>query len=412
MEVYEVGGAVRDALLGLPVTDRDWVVVGSNADELLAAGYRPVGKDFPVFLHPQTGEQYALARTESKVAPGYAGFEFNTSPDITLEQDLERRDLTINAIARDENGQLIDPCGGRRDIAARLLRHVGDAFREDPVRLLRVARFLARFEPMGFAVAPETLALMRDMVASGEVDALRPERVWQETEKALAEARPDLYFALLRDCGALARVFPEIDALFGVPQPPRWHPEIDTGVHTLMALRVAASLSDQPGVRFAVLVHDLGKGTTPADVLPQHNGHEERSADIIRALEERLPVPRAFMTLALRVARYHGQAHKAHELKPATIYKLITAVDGLRQPEQFEQFLLACEADARGRTGLEDSPYPQARTLRNALRAAQAVPAADVAFKTGLTGPALGARLREARIAAIRSAMPGSATSR
>jgi tRNA nucleotidyltransferase (CCA-adding enzyme) len=411
MEVYEVGGAVRDALLGLPVTDRDWVVVGATAEELLAAGYRPVGKDFPVFLHPHTAEQYALARTESKVAPGYAGFEFNTAPDITLEQDLQRRDLTINAMARDEHGELIDPCGGRRDIENRLLRHVGNAFREDPVRLLRVARFLARFEPLGFTVAPETLALIRDMVTSGEVDALRPERVWQETEKALSEPRPDLYFQLLRECGALARVFPEIDALFGVPQPRRWHPEIDTGVHTLMALRMAARLSDVPAIRFAVLVHDLGKAATPAETLPQHNGHEEHSARIIIAMEERLPVPRAFMTLALRVARFHGLAHKAQELKPSTIYKLIMAVDGLRQPGQFEHFLIACEADARGRTGLEDDDYPQARSLRDALRAAQAVPASDVARKTGLSGPALGAKLREARIAAIRAAMSGRGSS-
>ncbi len=404
MNVYEVGGAVRDALLGLPVKDRDWVVVGASGDELLAAGYLPVGKDFPVFLHPDTHEQYALARTESKVAPGYAGFSFNTSPDITLEQDLARRDLTINAMARDADGNVIDPYGGRDDLEQRTLRHIGDAFREDPVRVLRVARFLARFSSLGFGIAPQTLALMRDMVDSGEVDALRPERVWQETGTALAEPRPDLYFQALRDCGALARVFPEIDALFGVPQPPRWHPEIDTGVHTLMALRRAAELSDSTSVRFATLVHDLGKATTPPEALPQHTGHEERSVDLLRQLEMRLPIPRALMTLALRVARHHGLAHSAQALKPATLYKLITAVDGLRQPEQFEQFLLACEADARGRTGLEQQPYPQADLLRNALRAAQSVPAADVARKTGLEGPQLGRKLREARIAAIRTA--------
>jgi tRNA nucleotidyltransferase (CCA-adding enzyme) len=408
MKVYEVGGAVRDALLELTVRERDWVVVGASADDLLALGYRPVGKDFPVFLHPASGEQYALARTESKVAPGYAGFTFDTSRNVTLEQDLARRDLTINAMARDQDGRLIDPHGGRDDLARRLLRHVSDAFREDPVRVLRVARFLARYSELGFRIAPETMALMRSMVASGEVDALRPERVWQETEKALAEPRPDLYFEALREAAALARVFPEIDALFGVPQPPRWHPEIDTGVHTLLALRVAARLSSDPAVRFAVLAHDLGKAATPKEILPRHRGHEERSVQILDALAARLPVPRAFHQLAAQVARYHGLVHRAMELRPATIYELLHAVDALRRPERFDPFLIACEADARGRTGLEDDPYPQAERLQRALKAALAVRADAVRGSTALEGPALGAALREARIAAIRAALARS----
>jgi tRNA nucleotidyltransferase (CCA-adding enzyme) len=303
MKVYEVGGAVRDALLGLPVKERDWVVVGASAEELEALGYRRVGKDFPVFLHPRTNDQYALARTERKIGPGYTGFAFDTSAGVTLEQDLARRDLTINAIARDESGELIDPWGGRDDLANRVLRHVSDAFREDPLRVLRVARFAARFSELGFTVAADTQALMAEIVASGEIDTLRPERVWQETVKALGENRPDVYFEVLRACGALRHVFPEIDALFGVPQPAQWHPEIDTGVHVLMALRCAARLSRSEVVRFAVLTHDLGKATTPKFELPSHHGHERRSEQLLAQFCARLPVPNRFRELAEHVAR-------------------------------------------------------------------------------------------------------------
>ena len=368
MRVYEVGGAVRDALLGLPVTEHDWVVVGASADELAARGFRRVGKDFPVFLHPDTGEEYALARTERKTAPGYTGFEFDAAPTVTLEQDLMRRDLTINAIARAEDGELVDPWSGRADLAARVLRHVSPAFSEDPLRVLRVARFAARFAPLGFVIAPETLELMREIVAAGEMEALRPERVWQETVKALATERPDVYVETLRTCNALARVFPEVDALFGVPQPERWHPEIDTGVHVLMALRMAAQLSRSETVRFAVLTHDLGKGTTPSAMLPSHHGHEQRSEELLDRLCARLPVPNRFRDLALLVARHHGTVHKAAELKPQTVLRLIMAADGLRQPERFDEFLLACEADARGRKGLEQRPYGQGERLRAALQ--------------------------------------------
>ncbi|HEX5046925.1 MAG TPA: multifunctional CCA addition/repair protein [Gammaproteobacteria bacterium] len=405
MKVYEVGGAVRDALLGLAVKERDWVVVGASAEDLEAEGYRRVGKDFPVFLHPRTGEQYALARTERKIGPGYTGFAFDTSTNVTLEQDLARRDLTINAIARDESGELIDPWGGRADLEGRLLRHVSDAFREDPLRVLRVARFAARFHELGFAVAADTLALMRDIVTSGEIDALRPERVWQETVKALGENRPDVYFEVLRACGALEHVFPEVDALFGVPQPAQWHPEIDTGVHVMMALRCAARLSRSEAVRFAVLTHDLGKAATPKLMLPAHHGHEQRSVELLAGFCGRLPVPNRFRELAQHVARQHGKVHRAGELKPSTVLELIMEVDGLRQPERFEELLLACEADARGRTGLEDRPYPQAELLRTALQAARAVDAARVREEKKVEGEALGRALRDARLAAVKAVL-------
>ena len=406
MKVYEVGGAVRDALLGLAVKERDWVVVGASAEELAAQGYRRVGKDFPVFLHPQTGEEYALARTERKVSRGYTGFTFDTAASVTLEQDLERRDLTINAIARAADGTLVDPCGGRRDLEARVLRHVSDAFSEDPLRVLRVARFAARFKDLGFTVAPETRQLMAAIVASGEIEALRPERVWQETVKGLREDRPEVYFEVLRDCGALARVFPEVDALFGIPQPERWHPEIDTGVHVMMALRVAARLSPSDTVRFAVLVHDLGKATTPKLMLPAHHGHEERSVQLLATLCERLPVPNRFRDLAKHVARHHGTVHRAAELKPQTVLKVIVDVDGLRQPDRFEEFLLACEADARGRKGLEERPYVQGERFRAALRAARGVDATRVRTERGLEGEALGKALNEERLAAVKAAWP------
>lgn len=408
MDIYEVGGAVRDALLGRRVRERDWLVVGATADQMLELGYRRVGKDFPVFLHPETSEEYALARTERKVAPGYTGFTFETSPDITVEQDLARRDLTINAMARAADGRIVDPWGGQRDLAARTLRHVSDAFREDPVRILRTARFAAQFAELDFTVADETKQLMRDMVDAGEADALRPERVWKETEKALKTPRPDVFVETLRECGALARIYPEVDALFGVPQPEKWHPEIDTGVHLLMALRLAARLSDDPTVRFAVLTHDLGKGTTPPEILPRHRGHEERSALLLEALCARLPVPRAYHDLAIHVARHHGLVHRVDELRPSTVLKLLSFVDAFRKPQRFEHFLLACEADARGRKGLEDEPYPQADRLRAALAAASGVDACALASE-GLEGRALGDALRERRIDAIRQAIAASA---
>jgi tRNA nucleotidyltransferase (CCA-adding enzyme) len=403
MEIYEVGGAVRDSLLGLPRREVDWVVVGGSVEEMLRLGYRPVGKDFPVFLHPQSGEQYALARTERKVAPGYHGFEFNAAPDVTLEQDLARRDLTINAMARGADGEIIDPYGGRADLAGRVLRHVSEAFREDPVRVLRAARFAARFAELGFTIAPETMALMRAMSHGGEIDALRPERVWQETDRALAEPRPDVYFRILRRGDALGHVFPELDALFGVPQPARWHPEIDTGEHTLLALRVAARISDHTAVRFAVMTHDLGKATSPKELLPKHRGHEERSVRAIEQLAARLPVPRRYRELALHVARYHGLVHRARELRPSTVYKLIEAVDAIRRPERFEDFLLACEADARGRAGLGDRPYPQAQRLRVALKAALGIDASRLTG--GLEGEAVGAAIRKGRLDAITRAL-------
>ena len=403
MKVFEVGGAVRDKLLQRPVRERDWVVVGASAEELLRRGYKPVGKDFPVFLHPETGEQYALARTERKVGPGYHGFDFDTSTGVTLEEDLVRRDLTINAMAFDSDGTLIDPHGGRKDLEDRLLRHVSDAFAEDPLRILRVARFAARFEELGFTVAPQTMELMRGMVASGEANELKPDRVWQETEKALAEHNPGVYFEVLRSCGALEVVFPEIEALFGVPQPARWHPEIDTGVHTLMALQLAARLSESVAVRFAVLTHDLGKAETPKEILPKHRGHEERSVKILGHFCSRLPVPKRYRELAVAVARHHGIVHRAHELRPSTVLRLMEAVDAVRRPERFEEFLLACEADARGRTGLEDRPYPQADALRAALTAARNVHGEDLQGAT--QGPELGERLRERRIEAIRHAL-------
>jgi tRNA nucleotidyltransferase (CCA-adding enzyme) len=405
MKVYEVGGAVRDALLGLPVEERDWVVVGGSADELAARGFRRVGKDFPVFLHPQTGEEYALARTERKTAPGYTGFAFDAASTVTLEDDLKRRDLTINAIARAEDGEIVDPYSGRADLAARVLRHVSPAFSEDPLRVLRVARFAARFAPQGFTVAPETLELMKAIVAAGEMEALRAERVWQETAKALATERPDVYIETLRACGALARIFPEVDALFGVPQPERWHPEIDTGVHTLMALKMAARLSHSATVRFAVLTHDLGKGTTPKEMLPRHHGHEHRSEALLEQLCRRLPVPNRFRDLARLVARHHGNVHQAMPLKPQTVMRLIADADGVRQPERFAEMLLACEADARGRKGLEDREYPQAERLRTALRAAKSVDAAQVKAERGLDGEALGKALHDERLHAVKRAL-------
>lgn len=393
---------MRDELLGLPVQDRDWVVVGATPDEMLAHGFRAVGKDFPVFLHPRSHEEYALARTERKTAPGYHGFHVHTAPDVTLEQDLGRRDLTINAMARAPDGQLIDPYGGRRDLEQRWLRHVSPAFAEDPVRILRLARFAARYHRLGFRVAPDTLALTRNMVAAGEVDALVPERVWTETERALMEPDPQRFFEVLRACGALARLFPELDRLYGIPQPARYHPEIDTGAHTMLALSQSAYLQAPASVRFAVLVHDLGKGGTPPAQWPSHRDHEQRGVPLVRALCQRLRVPNAYRDLALLVTEFHLHCHRAGELRPATLLKLLERCDAFRRPQRFDLFLLACECDARGRAGLEDQPYPQAGWLRQVYAAAAAVDARALALQ-GLAGPAMAAALRQARLAAIRT---------
>lgn len=403
MKIYEVGGAVRDALMGLPIQDRDWVVVGATKDDLLRLGYRPIGKDFPVFLHAKTREQYALARTEQKTGPGYHGFSFDTSKTVSLEEDLARRDLTVNAMARDESGHIIDPYGGQLDLERKVLRHVSDAFIEDPLRVLRVARFSARFAQLGFSVAPETTEMMKKIAETGELDELRPERVWQETNKALVETSPQQYFLVLRDCGALARVFPELEALFGVPQPARWHPEIDTGIHVMMALKIAAELSDKAEIRFAVLTHDLGKGTTPKKLLPGHRGHEERSLKVLASLCARLPVPKNYQALAEAVARYHGLIHKASSLRPNTLHKIIVAVDGIRRPGRFEDFLIACEADARGRKGLEEQAYPQAEILKCALHAARTVRVEET--ENSAKGKALGELIRQKQIEAISAAL-------
>jgi tRNA nucleotidyltransferase (CCA-adding enzyme) len=400
MRVYLVGGAVRDRLLGLPVRERDWVVVGADPLELVRAGYQPVGREFPVFLHPQTHEEYALARLERKVAPGYRGFTTQFSPDVTLEDDLRRRDLTINAMAETEDGKIIDPYGGQADLAARWLRHVSEAFAEDPVRVLRVARFAARFAALGFRIAPETLELMRRMTAAGEVRALVPERVWQETERALGEAQPEVFFETLRACGALAVVFPEIDALYGVPQPPRWHPEIDSGVHVMLALRCAAALGGSTAVRFAALTHDLGKASTPRERWPSHLGHEAAGVALIEDLCTRIRAPHGHCELAILTARHHSLVHRALELRPATVLTLLEDSDALRRPERFAELLLACEADARGRTGREEEPYPQAAYLKRALAAAAAVTLSEEE-RRGLPGPAIGEEIRRRRLAAI-----------
>jgi tRNA nucleotidyltransferase (CCA-adding enzyme) len=404
MQVYEVGGAVRDGLLGLGVADRDFVVVGATTNEMLRLGYRQVGRDFPVFLHPKTQEEYALARTERKTGRGHTAFAIDASAGVTLEEDLKRRDLTINAIARSANGEIIDPWGGRQDLKDRKLRHISEAFAEDPLRVLRVARFAARFHLLGFTVAESTLKLMANIVASGELAAVSPERIWQETEKALKSDAPQTFFRVLRDCGALAAVFPEIDRLFGVPQPARWHPEIDTGLHTMMALEQSAAATGNEVVRFAVLVHDLGKGTTPESLLPRHHGHEQRSVDLIDALAARLRVPNRYHALARSVARFHGVAHRIEKVRPKKLLDLLTAIGALRQPETLEDFICACMADIRGRTGLEDAPYPQGDVLRTALRAALDVDTSEVTDGS-LQGKAVGDALRKLRIRAIRDAL-------
>jgi tRNA nucleotidyltransferase (CCA-adding enzyme) len=404
VETYLVGGAVRDRLLGRPAGDRDWVVVGATPAQMIHAGFRPVGKDFPVFLHPETREEHALARTERKTAPGYTGFVFHAEPTVTLEQDLERRDFTINAIAQRADGSLVDPFGGARDLEARVLRHVSPAFAEDPVRILRAARFLARFAPLGFTIAPETLALMRGMVAAGEVDHLVAERVWQELKKALEMPQPSAAIALLRDCGALAKLLPEVDALYGVPQRPEYHPEVDTGIHTQMVLDMAARLA--PGdalVGFCALTHDLGKALTPAQALPKHVGHEHSGVRPLRAVCGRWKVPAEFAAVAEIVCREHLNVHRLAELRPETVHDLIARCDGFRKPGRIAQLALACEADKRGRLGLTEAEYPSAPLLLK-LHAAAAAVSAGHAVATGLEGPAIGEWLRKARIAAIREA--------
>lgn len=407
METYIVGGAVRDRLLGLPVRDRDWVVVGATPEQMLSRGFKQVGQDFPVFLHPDTHEEYALARTERKVGPGYKGFRVHAAPEVTLEEDLRRRDLTINAMAETEDGRLIDPYNGADDLRHRRLRHVSPAFSEDPVRILRVARFAARFAPLGFRVTDETSGLMRRMVEDGEVDALVPERVWQELERALSELQPSAFFGVLRDCGALAVLFPELERLWGVPQPEHHHPEIDTGVHTMMVLDRAAELTPDAGTRFAALTHDLGKGLTPSEQWPRHVGHEERGVELIGELCGRLRVPNEFRELAVLTARYHGRCHRALELRPGTLLKTLEALDAFRRPDRFELFLTACEADYRGRTGYEERNYPQAERMREALRAAVRIGGAELA-RAGLKGKALGDELRRRRTEEIARITAGT----
>ncbi|NUZ06464.1 multifunctional CCA addition/repair protein [Piscinibacter koreensis] len=406
LETYIVGGAVRDRLLGLPVNDRDWVVVGSSPDEMRRLGFVPVGADFPVFLHPETKEEYALARTERKTAAGYHGFQTDASPAVTLEEDLQRRDLTVNAMAETPDGQLVDPWGGAADLAARVFRHVSPAFAEDPVRILRLARLAARFTD--FAVAPETTELMRQMVEAGEADALVPERVWRELSRGLMEAKPSRMFEVLRSCGALARVLPEVDRLWGVPQRAEYHPEVDTGVHLMMVLDMAARLEAPLEVRFACLGHDLGKGTTPGDVLPRHIGHEQRSVELVRELSDRLRVPTPCRQLAVLVAREHGNVHRSADFDAAALVRLLERLDAWRRPERVPDVLLACECDARGRLGLEDRPYPARERVLAALAAARGIDTAAIAaaaLEKGQTGKKIANAIHAARIAAVAAAL-------
>jgi len=401
MQIYKVGGAVRDRLLGRAVTERDWLVVGASAEQMLDLGYRPVGSDFPVFLHPQTGEEYALARTERKSGRGYGGFTFYASPDVTLEQDLIRRDLTVNAMAEDDQGQLFDPYGGQQDLAARVLRHVSPAFAEDPLRVLRVARFAARYAPLGFSVATETLALMRQLSESGELAELTAERVWKEISRALLEPRPDVFIQLLHDCGALKALLPEVDALFGIPQPAAHHPEIDTGVHVLSVLRQCAEHQQPLTVRWACLLHDVGKGLTPQNQWPRHIAHEHKGIRLIRAINQRCKAPKDCAELALLVGEYHTHGHRALELKPSTLLKLLQSFDVFRRPQRFAEFVAACEMDARGRLGLERRDYPQAAYLLGAAQAARQV-AVQPLLAQGLKGAELGEALERERLQALQ----------
>lgn len=397
LQTYLVGGAVRDHLLNLEVREKDWVVTGSSPKEMIDLGFKPVGKDFPVFLHPQTGEEYALARTERKSGHGYQGFTFFTGPEVRLEDDLKRRDLTINAIAQTESGELIDPYDGRKDIENRVLRHVSQSFVEDPLRVLRVCRFAARFHHLGFRLANETLSLMRQISISGELQYLTPERVWQECQKALGTKNPEVFFSLLRECGALKAAFPEVDVLFGVPQPEKYHPEIDTGLHTLKTLEVAASLTTDLHCRFAALVHDLGKGKTPSKYWPKHHGHEGLGVAVVEQLAKRLGISKAYSRLGVLVSKWHLHSHRARELKPETLMKLFNALDVWRRPQTLEDFLICCEADARGRTGLEEKAYPQANYLRQAYALIAEV-GADTFKDDGLSGKALGEAIEKRRL--------------
>ena len=397
MQIYQVGGAVRDELLGLKVKDRDWVVVGATPEEMTALGYKAVGRDFPVFIHPDTGEEYALARTERKTGPGYRGFVFNTSGEITLEQDLQRRDITINAIARDENGNLIDPFNGRKDLEGKIIRHVSDAFIEDPLRVLRVARFAAQFN---FPIAEETRSLLKEICATNELQTLAPERVWTETEKALQTPQPRRYFEVLRECSALATLFPEIERLFGVPQPERYHPEIDSGVHTFMVLDQATKLTTDTEIRFAALVHDLGKATTPHQIWPSHHGHGERGVELINKLCERLRIPNKYRDLAVLVSRYHLNCHRIQELSPTVILGKLEGLDAFRRPERFEQFLLACKADALGRKGKEEQDYPQAGLFRKYRKACLSVNT-NLPGRQDLEGSQIAEHIRAQRIGAL-----------
>lgn len=399
MQIYLVGGAVRDALLGLPVKDKDYVVVGARPEEMIAQGFKPVGKDFPVFLHPKTHEEYALARTERKTAKGYKGFQVYASPEVTLEEDLARRDLTINAMAMDENGQLIDPYKGSEDIKSRVLRHVSPAFSEDPVRILRIARFAARYAD--FSVAEETVSLMRAMVENGEVGALVSERVWQEVSRGLMESKPSRMFEVLKSCGALQKLMPEVDRLFGVPQPEKHHPEIDTGVHVMMALDYAARQHYKLEIRYAVLTHDLGKGVTPAEEWPSHHGHEGKSVQLLNDLSQRLKVPKDCHEIASITAKYHGDIHRALQLKATTLVKLFQSADGFRRPDRFRDILKACECDARGRLNYEDQPYPQSSFLINALEAATSINTAEIAASQ--SGPdKIASAIYNERVAAVK----------
>ncbi len=397
MKIFLVGGAVRDRLLGLAVKDNDWVVTGASPEKMLDAGFKPVGKDFPVFLHPKTGEEYALARTERKSGKGYNGFHFHADENVTLEQDLQRRDLTINALAEDEKGELIDTVGGEKDLKLRLLRHVSPAFSEDPVRILRVARFLARFACLGFRIADETLQMMKVMVEAGEVDALVPERVWQETSRALVEPNPEKFIEALHDCGALKILFPEIERLFGIPQPEQHHPEIDSGIHTLLVLQQACLLSSEPEVRFAALTHDLGKGTTDKEILPHHYGHEERGYHLVNVLCDRYKAPKAYKQLAQISTRYHTHVHRAFEEKPKTLLKVLELTDAFRRPERFEQFLLVCTADSRGRPTYENNSYSQADFFRLLLKKVSKIDVKEI-VAAGFKGSAIAEQLHQKRL--------------
>lgn len=402
MQIYLVGGAVRDSLLNYPVKERDYVVVGASVQQMIDLGFQQVGKDFPVFLHPQTKEEYALARTERKTASGYTGFEVHATPEVSLEDDLLRRDLTINAIAQDSHGNIIDPYHGQQDIEFKLLRHVSPAFKEDPVRVLRVARFAARYAHLGFTVAPETMQLMTTMVNNGEVDALVAERIWQEMYKALNEHNPEVFLTTLRECGALKTILPELDCLFGIPQPEQHHPEIDTGLHSLMVLQQAVILSKKPGIRFAALIHDLGKGVTPDSEWPSHHGHEEKGVKIIKEICQRLRIPNDYRDLAIVTSRYHLKVHRAFDLKTTTLLKTLEGLDAFRKNDRFEDFLLACEADAKGRKGHEHSDYPQADYFRQACEQAKKIDISPLK-KQQLKGMEMADAIRQLRLQAIQS---------